>query len=161
MATDDGAPEQDGFYFRDPAEAKGYTAAPNWLWRFRGPSIQARFLFALLLSYAWQEGHCWPGQRRLAEDLEVSERTIRTWLKELVDARLISIERRGLNRTNVYWIEPLHQAGAEVRFRSVRKSASAQKRQLTAGPHEKKTQLRTPKDEPRPLKESYDRFVQS
>ena len=160
MAGDD-APEQDGLGFRDPATARGFTTMPNWVFRLDGPSPGAKLLYGLLLSYAWQEERCWPGQRRLAADLRVAERTIRTWLAELVDARLITVQRRGLNRTNMYWIENWHdQVGAAELSVLERRASRLQKLPKTAAPHEKKTQLRTPRDEPRPLRESYDRFVQ-
>ena len=159
MAGDDGAPEPGGLNFRDPTEARGFTTLPNWLFRKRGISPAAKLLYGLLLSYAWQDDHCWPGQKRLAGDLDVTDRTIRTWLTELVSARLVTIERRGLAQTNLYWIEPMHQVGAEACFRSVRKHRAAPERKQASG-HEKKTQLRTHRDEQAPLRESYERFVQ-
>lgn len=98
--------EPSSIRFRDPAIAAGFTALPNWILKKRGLIPGAKVLYALLLSYAWQSDHCWPGQTQLAEDLEVTDRTVRTWLTELQAHDLLTIEQRGLTQTNVYWIEP-------------------------------------------------------
>jgi hypothetical protein len=64
-----------------------------------------------LLLYARQDGKCWPGQERLADDMRVSVRQIHTYNKELEAAGLIETEERplkdGINQTNVYTITGL------------------------------------------------------
>jgi hypothetical protein len=64
-----------------------------------------------LLLYARQDGKCWPGQKRLADDMRVSVRQIHTYNKELEAAGLIETEQRplgdGINQTNVYTITGL------------------------------------------------------
>jgi len=131
------APEEPStIRFRDPAIAAGFTALPNWILKKRGLIPGAKVLYALLLSYAWQSDHCWPGQAQLAEDLEVTDRTIRTWLTELQAHDLLTVEQRGLTQTNVYWIEPwqVPTVPADGRFRSDRKSTSGQpERKRTSG----------------------------
>lgn len=57
-------------------------------------SMQARALYAIILSYARQDGETFVSQARLAQDSGVTDRTIRNWLKELVDAKLVTITRR-------------------------------------------------------------------
>jgi len=133
------APEEPStIRFRDPAIAAGFTALPNWILKKRGLSPGAKLLYALLLSYAWQSDHCWPGQAQLAADLEVTDRTVRTWLTELQAHDLLTVERRGLTQTNVYWIEPWRAPPASgAHFRADRKPASGQERNDAAGPERK------------------------
>ncbi|TYL75343.1 helix-turn-helix domain-containing protein [Bradyrhizobium cytisi] len=57
---------------------------------------------AILLSCAWQNDYCFPGQRRLAEDLGLEERSVRRNLKALEANGLLTIQRRGLGKTNIY-----------------------------------------------------------
>jgi DNA-binding transcriptional ArsR family regulator len=56
----------------------------------------------MLLSYAWQNDFCFPGQQRLALDLGVDERSVRRHLKSLEGNGLLAIRQRGQGRTNVY-----------------------------------------------------------
>ena len=58
--------------------------------------------FAMLLSYAWQNDYCFPGQERLAKDLGLSDRSVRTHLKSLEAIGLLAIQRRGQGKTNIY-----------------------------------------------------------
>lgn len=60
--------------------------------------------YAVLLSYAWQEDSCFPGQDKIALDLGVSRQMINNYLNELRELRYVSWERRGLGKTNVYYI---------------------------------------------------------
>lgn len=71
-------------------------------------SVGARLLYAALKHYAWSSESCWPGQERLADELGVSEKSLRAYLKELQDARLIRVRRRGLGKTNLYFLPPLN-----------------------------------------------------
>lgn len=88
----------------DPTLRHGFAQIPRQVLRAPGLSRNAKCLYALLLDYAWQEGSCFPGQPRLAHDLGVSDRTIRTDLDELRVFGLIAWKRRGLSLTNVYQI---------------------------------------------------------
>jgi DNA-binding FadR family transcriptional regulator len=56
----------------------------------------------MLLKYAWQDDACFPGQVKLAEDMGATERSVRTYLKELEAAELLEIKQRGLGKTNLY-----------------------------------------------------------
>jgi biotin operon repressor len=58
--------------------------------------------FAMLLSYAWQNDYCFPGQERLAKDMGLSDRSVRTHLKSLEANGLLAIRRRGQGLTNIY-----------------------------------------------------------
>jgi DNA-binding PadR family transcriptional regulator len=86
----------------DPTLAAGFTQIPNGV--LRRPDLQpgAKLTYMVLLSYAWQKDHAYPGQDRLAADMGVSERSVITYLKQLQESGLITIQRRGLGKTNVY-----------------------------------------------------------
>lgn len=86
----------------DAATAQGFTQVPNFL--LRSPRLNSgdKMTFAMLLSYAWQNDYCYPGQARLGEDLGLSDRSVRVHLKALEANGLLTIKRRGLGRTNIY-----------------------------------------------------------
>lgn len=46
-------------------------------------SVQSRWLFALLSTYANQQDLCWPSIRTLAEAAGASVRTVQRWMHEL------------------------------------------------------------------------------
>ncbi len=82
----------------------GFTQLPNYVLKDKKLSFGARLTYAVLLSYAWQEDSCFPGQQRMAEDLGASDRSIRTFLGELKDRGYIDWKQQGLNKTNIYYI---------------------------------------------------------
>lgn len=94
----------------DPVLAAGYTMIPNAILRNPGLSLGAKTVYGLLLSYAWQDGSCFPGQDRLAQDIGGGERSVRNYLQELQKRGYISIRRRGLNLTNLYVIHRIEAA---------------------------------------------------
>ncbi len=95
----------------------GFTQLPNYILKDTRLSFGARLTFAVLLSYAWQEGSCFPGQARMAADLGTSDRSIRTFLTELKAQGYVEWKQQGLNRPNVYYIldyKPLDPALIEA-----------------------------------------------
>ena len=68
----------------------------------------------MLLSYAWQEGRCFPSHQRLKADLGCGINQVSTYLRELEDAGLVTRRRRGLGHSTVYTLhdpapaEPAH-----------------------------------------------------
>ncbi len=86
----------------DAASAMGFTQVPNFLLKSKKLSSGDKMTFAMLLSYAWQNDYCFPGQERLGEDLGLSERSVRTHLKALEADGLLDIKRRGQGKTNIY-----------------------------------------------------------
>lgn len=91
----------------------GFTQIPNVVLRRRDLSTGAKLTYVALLSYAWQEGSCYPGQERLAADVGVTDRSVRNHLAELVRAGLLTVQRRGQGLTNVYTLESLLQGREE------------------------------------------------
>lgn len=88
----------------DPVSRFGFTQVPNFILRQRGLSANAKTCYALLLSYAWHNDCCFPGQDRLAEDMGLSRPSVTAFIKELEACGLLEIERRGLGKTNIYAI---------------------------------------------------------
>ncbi len=86
----------------DAATRGGFTQVPNFILKSKTLSAGDKMTFAMLLSYAWHHDHCFPGQERLANDLGLSDRSVRTHLRSLQAEGLLVIKRRGLGRTNIY-----------------------------------------------------------
>ena len=86
----------------DIVTAQGFTQVPNFLLRSKKLSAGDKMTFAMLLSYAWQNDYCFPGQLRLADDLGLHETNVRKHLKSLQEMGLLTIIRRGQGKTNIY-----------------------------------------------------------
>ncbi len=82
----------------------GFAQIPRYVLCYRELSFGARLTYAVLLSYAWQEGSCFPGQQKMASNLGVTRQMVNTYLNELRLHKFIDWERRGLGKTNVYYI---------------------------------------------------------
>jgi DNA-binding transcriptional ArsR family regulator len=83
----------------------GFTQVPNAILRSAAITPAAKITYAMLLSYAWQNNFCFPGQERLAADIGVSDRSVRTYLKELEAAGLLRIKQQGQGRPNLYFLD--------------------------------------------------------
>ncbi len=127
---------------KDPTLRKGFTTIPNAVMFAKGLSMSAKYLYGLLLLFAWQEGECFPGQAKLSEAANCTDRTIRKYLDELKKYGLISWVQRGLNQTNVYyindlakvnWAEPLGHKDRKERSGPDRKGFSGQERKERSG----------------------------
>src|SRR5881227_428980 len=79
----------------DLLTAKGFTMVPNHLLISNKISPGAKLTYAMLLKYAWQNDFCFPGQERLAKDMGVTDRSVRTYLQELESQKFINIKRKG------------------------------------------------------------------
>ena len=86
----------------DAASAKGFTQVPNFLLKSKKLNAGDKMTFAMLLSYAWQNDFCFPGQVRLGEDLGLHETNVRKHLNSLEANGLLTIKRRGQGKTNIY-----------------------------------------------------------
>jgi hypothetical protein len=53
----------------DPIAQHGFTQLPNFILRNPDLSANAKTVYSLLLSYAWHNNLCFPGQERLAEHM--------------------------------------------------------------------------------------------
>jgi len=97
-------PDEKQVRFTDPVDQAGFTQIPNVILCDSRLKVGARFLYCHLSRFAWEDDSCWPGQERLAEEIGMSQRSVRLHLKELKDAGLISVRRRGLGKTNLYFL---------------------------------------------------------
>lgn len=86
----------------DVLSSRGFTQVPNDILVSTKLSPGAKLAYAMLLKYAWQNDYCFPGQARLAIDMGVTDRSVRTYLQELEQHQFISIKRQGLGKPNLY-----------------------------------------------------------
>ncbi len=89
----------------DPVVRDGFTQVPNFILRDPSLTLGAKMTYAMFLSYAWNDDYCFPGQERLAKDIGVVERSVRTYLNELKACGLLEVKQRGLGKTNLYTLK--------------------------------------------------------
>jgi len=96
----------------NPVLANGFTQVPNFILKNPEISVGAKVAYAMFLSYAWHNDSCFPGQDRLADDMGLTRARVTQLIGELERANLITIQRRGQGKTNLYTIHfPVRQAG--------------------------------------------------
>lgn len=113
----------------DVATAQGFTQVPNFLLKSKKLSSGDKMTFAMLLSYAWQNDFCFPGQERLAQDLGLTDRSVRTHLKSLQANGLLNIQRRGQGKTNIY--ELILSSRSSVSGSDRKKTSALDRKQMT------------------------------
>ncbi len=86
---------------------KNFTIIPNQIFEQSQLTVQARFLYCVLLKFCGNHEWCFPGQITLGKILGYSDKHIRTLLNELIEVKLISKKRRGWNRSNTYHVVKL------------------------------------------------------
>lgn len=101
----------------------GFAAVPYVVLRDTRLTVGARLAYAVLLSYAWQQGSCFPGQLRMAHDMGVSERHLRRFLYELRDRGYIDWRKMTIGGTNTY---VLLDVKSKLKRQSIRTGMSAQ-----------------------------------
>ena len=99
----------------DLVSLHGFTQVPNFILNHKDISIGGKIYYAMLLKYAREKDHCFPGQQTLARDIGASERSVRTYQKELEDAGYLEVVHRGLGQTSVYKIDLRVERGGKVR----------------------------------------------
>ena len=67
----------------DPVSAGGFTQVPNIVLKDPKLSANAKTVYALMLSYAWNNNRVFPGQERMAEDMVTSQPTVARAVQEL------------------------------------------------------------------------------
>ena len=86
----------------DAATKGGFTQVPNFVLESHKISSGAKLVYAMLLKYAWQNDHCFPGQEALARHMGCSRRSVIRFMKELTRKGFVEITRRGQGKTNLY-----------------------------------------------------------
>src|SRR5215204_252939 len=98
----DSGPDAGTLAVANAALRGGFVLLPRTLLHAPGLSRDAKLLYAVLLSYAWQRGSCFPGYERLQADLQCSVNSVTKWLQELERAGLVTRRRRGQGKTTLY-----------------------------------------------------------
>ena len=88
----------------DLATQQGWTGVPNFILVNKDISVGAKLTYALLLKYAREQNECFPGQERLATDMGTSRQSVNTYIRQLREAELVDVKRRGQGRSNLYTI---------------------------------------------------------
>ena len=86
----------------DPVVADGFTQVPNFILKNALLTVGEKITFAMFLSYAWHNNQVFPGQERLANDIGVTRMSVNTFIKGLEKKGFLTIQRRGLGKTNIY-----------------------------------------------------------
>ncbi len=86
----------------DAFTEKGFTQVPNAILRSKEISPGAKLAYSGLLSYAWNNDYCFPGQETLGNDIGVTRQTVNEYIKELRTKGFIQVKRRGQGRSNIY-----------------------------------------------------------
>ena len=86
----------------DPVARGGFTQVPNFILRDGTLSLGAKVAYSMFLHFAWNNESCFPGQDRLAQHMGMSVPRVNEYIKELKEAGLVEITRRGQGKTNLY-----------------------------------------------------------
>jgi hypothetical protein len=89
----------------DALSQRGFTQVPNAILRHRDISPGAKLAYTMLLSCAWHNDFCFPGQETLAKDMGVTDRSVRTYLKELETKGFLTIKQQGQGKPNIYHLD--------------------------------------------------------
>lgn len=126
--------------------------------RSRQLSNNAKLLYLFLADYAGDEGSCFPGQPRLATDLQMNSiDTVARALKELRTARLIDWKQQGLNRPNVYSLLPVEESVLKSAIPAMLQSPvspTPPKPRIGARPRLESAPMRSPDSAPMRVQES-------
>jgi biotin operon repressor len=86
----------------DALSQNGFTQVPNAVLKSDEISPGAKLAYTMLLSYAWHNDFCFPGQARLATDIGISRISANKHIKELEKKGFIKVTRRGQGKPNLY-----------------------------------------------------------
>ena len=109
----DSALEPGTLLIEDETLRAGFTQIPNRVLHARNLSRDAKLLYGFLLSYAWQQGRCFPGYAQLCVAMGASPSIVRKYMRELEAVGLLVQKRRGLGKTNLYTLCSLSRATLE------------------------------------------------
>ena len=86
----------------DAFTEKGFSQVPNAILRSKKISPGAKLAYSALISYAWNNDFCFPGQDRLGKDIGVTRQTANEYIGELRRKGFVNVTRRGQGRSNLY-----------------------------------------------------------
>jgi hypothetical protein len=95
----------------DPITKGGFAQVPVVVLQDRRLSNASKLVYAMMLYYAWHKSYCFPGQERLGKDIGKDARTVRRAVSDLSKNGFLEVKRRGLTKTNIYYlyITPRHK----------------------------------------------------
>jgi hypothetical protein len=122
-----GSPEPNTLQVENEALRHGFTLIPNAVLRAPNLSRDAKLLYGILLSYAWQKGSCFPGYETLMQDLRCAREALAKYIKELRTTGFVEVKRRGQGKTSIYIIKDVvgisdHTSGQKFENRTSRSS---------------------------------------
>ncbi|MBK8945448.1 MAG: helix-turn-helix domain-containing protein [Ignavibacteriae bacterium] len=77
---------------------------PIWLLRQKEVSSGAKLLYGRILMFIGKNEFCFPSQKKLAFELQVSKKTISRYINELKNLKLIEVVNRGESKTSIYYV---------------------------------------------------------
>lgn len=84
-------------------QKRGYVSISNSVIYKKGLSIGAKAFYWYLLSRCFgDKTNCFMSIHRVCFDLEISNKTVIKYKKELVKNNLLKVKRRGWGKTNIY-----------------------------------------------------------
>ena len=98
----------------DALSQKGFTQVPNYVLKSTRISPGAKLTYTMLLSYAWENEFCFPGQETLAKDMGSGLRSVARYIKELEKEKFLKIKKRGQGRVNLYELNLTVPKGGRV-----------------------------------------------
>ncbi|MDE5465394.1 hypothetical protein [Bradyrhizobium sp. CSS354] len=99
----------------DAASIMGFTQVPNFLLKSKKLTPATRWHSPCCFHMLGRTTTAFPDDAVLPEDLRIEERSVRRNLKALEENGLLTIQRRGLGKTNIY--EVYFTVTSDVRFR--------------------------------------------
>ena len=69
-------------------------------------SMGAKMVYSVLCDHAREKDHCWPSHDSISKVLNVSVSSVKNWLNELQDHKLIAIVRRSYHSSRYYMLRP-------------------------------------------------------
>ena len=100
----------------DPVTRGGFTQVPNFILENPDLSMGAKVAYSMFLRYAWHNDSCFPGQETLALSMGMSRQRVGEFIGELQNAGLVTVQRRGQGKTNIYKIH------FQVKWKAVHKT---------------------------------------
>jgi len=75
-------------------------------------SMGAKMVYSVLCDHARDKDHCWPSHDSISKALNASVSSVKNWLNELRDNKLIAIDRRSYHSSRYYMLRPAHSCNS-------------------------------------------------
>ena len=98
----------------DALSTNGFTQVPNYVLKSPRISPGAKLTYAMLLSYAWGNDYCFPGQETLAKNMGSGLRSVARYIKELENENFLTVKKLGQGRVNLYELNLTVPKGGRV-----------------------------------------------